>query len=166
MLCRWRDLTAASVTKNMLVYGAHCRPEDYVPGDMMEFRMGCRSQDHVRLTTGAVPSGHTAASSSPPPAALWFYSNYTENCVMERTQQSNIWLLSPSHGGKAPRNSVGLYSADAIDMSQTCTLVCVLSILLPVSDHQYWFCCRLICDNPNPNPDFTVLWCEHSVSYR
>ncbi len=35
----------------------------------LEFRMGYRGQDHVRLTAGAVPSVHTAASSGPPSAS-------------------------------------------------------------------------------------------------
>ncbi len=63
------DFTAASVTKNAVVCGAHFRPQDYVHGDMTEFRVGSRSQARVRLTGGAVPSVHTAASSGPPSAA-------------------------------------------------------------------------------------------------
>ncbi len=59
------DVTAASVMKNTVVCGAQFRSEDYVPSDIMEFRMGCRSQDHVRLTAGVVPSVHTAISSGP-----------------------------------------------------------------------------------------------------
>ncbi len=62
MQVKRRDFTAASVMENTI-------PDDYVPGDMMEFRMGCRSQDCVRLTAGVVPSVHTVASFSPPSAA-------------------------------------------------------------------------------------------------
>ncbi len=35
---KWNS-TAVSVTEN--VCGAHSRPEDYVPGNMTEFTMGC-----------------------------------------------------------------------------------------------------------------------------
>lgn len=59
---RRRDFNAASVGKNSVVCGAHFREEDYVPGDMIEFRMGFRSQDRVRLIPGAVPSVHSALS--------------------------------------------------------------------------------------------------------
>ncbi|KAI9517182.1 hypothetical protein NQZ68_008438 [Dissostichus eleginoides] len=40
-----RDFNAGSVTKNAVVCGAHFRQEDYEAGDLMEFRMGYRSQD-------------------------------------------------------------------------------------------------------------------------
>ncbi|XP_029921612.1 uncharacterized protein LOC115369185 [Myripristis murdjan] len=64
-----RDFTSASVTKNAVVCGAHFRPGDYHPSDMMEFRMGCRCPERVRLSAGSVPSVHTAAPSGPPSAA-------------------------------------------------------------------------------------------------
>ncbi len=35
-----RDFTAASATKNTVICSAHFRPENYLPGVMMEFRMG------------------------------------------------------------------------------------------------------------------------------
>lgn len=60
-----RDFMAASVTKNAVVCGAHFRDQDYVPGDLMQFRMGCKSQKCVRLLAGAVPTVH-AASGVPP----------------------------------------------------------------------------------------------------
>ena len=64
---RW-DFSAASVTKNAIVRGAHFRQR-------MIFREIWWSSvwdwDWVRLTAGAVPSAHTAASLIPPSAAEW-----------------------------------------------------------------------------------------------
>uniref|UniRef100_A0A4W6DT53 THAP domain-containing protein 1 n=1 Tax=Lates calcarifer TaxID=8187 RepID=A0A4W6DT53_LATCA len=57
---RRRDFTAASVTRNAVVCSAHFRKEDYVPGDVMALRMGCRTQNRVRLIPVAVPSIHAA----------------------------------------------------------------------------------------------------------
>lgn len=57
------DFTSASASKNAVVCGVHFTPEDYHPGDMMQFDMGCRSKNQVRLRPGAVPSVHTAPSS-------------------------------------------------------------------------------------------------------
>ncbi|KAK2906476.1 hypothetical protein Q8A67_005461 [Cirrhinus molitorella] len=64
-----RDFTTASATKNAVVCSVHFRPDDYHPGDVMQFNMGCRSRDRVRLRPGAAPSVHTAASSGPPPSS-------------------------------------------------------------------------------------------------
>ncbi|XP_033965019.1 myoneurin isoform X1 [Pseudochaenichthys georgianus] len=64
-----RDFTTASATKNAVVCGAHFRQEDYDAGDLMQFRMGYRSQDRVRLITSAVPSIHPASLSAPVAAA-------------------------------------------------------------------------------------------------
>ncbi len=61
-----RDFTSASVSKNSVVCSVHFRQEDYRPDDMMEFNMGCKSKNQVRLRAGAVPSVHTAHSSGPP----------------------------------------------------------------------------------------------------
>ncbi|KAJ8280744.1 hypothetical protein GJAV_G00058490 [Gymnothorax javanicus] len=62
-----RDFTAASVTNTAVVCSAHFKDEDYVPGDLLESRMGFQSQNRVRLIAGAVPSIHTGLS--PPSAA-------------------------------------------------------------------------------------------------
>ncbi|XP_074486714.1 uncharacterized protein LOC141764921 [Sebastes fasciatus] len=53
------DFSSESVTKNTVVCSAHFRLEDYVPGDLLESRMGFRCLDRVRLLAGAVPSIHT-----------------------------------------------------------------------------------------------------------
>ncbi len=58
-----QTLSAASVTNNMVVCCAHFRLENYVHTNMMVFRMVCRSQTHVRLTAGVVPSVHTGPPS-------------------------------------------------------------------------------------------------------
>ncbi len=63
-----RDFTSASASKNAVVCSVHFRPEDYHPGDMMEFNMGCRSKNQVRLRAGAIPSVHSASPSGPPSA--------------------------------------------------------------------------------------------------
>ncbi|KAG5282329.1 hypothetical protein AALO_G00054790 [Alosa alosa] len=60
------DFTASSVTKNTVICATHFTPENYQPGDMMEFRMGYRSQNRVRLIHDAVPSVHSMDSSPPP----------------------------------------------------------------------------------------------------
>ena len=65
---RW-DFTAASVTSTAVVCSAYFRDEDYVPGDLLESRMGFRSQSRVRLIAGAVPSVHAAPSPLPSAAA-------------------------------------------------------------------------------------------------
>ncbi|KAL0152182.1 hypothetical protein M9458_051905 [Cirrhinus mrigala] len=59
-----RAFTNAFASKNAVVCSVQFTPEDYHPGDMMEFNMGCRS----RLRAGAIPSVHTAPSSGPPSA--------------------------------------------------------------------------------------------------
>ncbi|KAL1251818.1 hypothetical protein QQF64_019614, partial [Cirrhinus molitorella] len=64
-----RDFTTASASRNAVVCSVHFRPDDYHPGDVMQFNMGCRSRDRVRLRPGAAPSVHTAASSGPPPSS-------------------------------------------------------------------------------------------------
>ncbi len=61
-----QDFIISSVSKNSVVCMVHFRQEDYRPDDMMEFNMGCKSKNQVRLRAGAVPSVHTAHSSSPP----------------------------------------------------------------------------------------------------
>ncbi|XP_073730029.1 uncharacterized protein [Misgurnus anguillicaudatus] len=63
---RRRDFTSASVSKNAVVCSVHFRPDDYNDSDMMEFNMGYRSKNLVRLRVGAVPSVHAARPSSPP----------------------------------------------------------------------------------------------------
>ena len=60
------DFTAASVPTHSVVCGAHFTPESYRPGDLLEYRMGFRSKDHVRLITDAV----SLMESSPPPSKL------------------------------------------------------------------------------------------------
>ncbi|CAL8303595.1 unnamed protein product [Boreogadus saida] len=40
------------------------RPEDYVSGDMMEFKMGFRSEKRVRLKAGVVPFNSCRSSRS------------------------------------------------------------------------------------------------------
>ncbi|XP_042601381.1 zinc finger MYM-type protein 4 isoform X1 [Cyprinus carpio] len=57
---RRRDFTSASASKNAVVCSVHFTPEDYRPDDKMEFNMGCKSKNQVRLKAGAVPSVHTA----------------------------------------------------------------------------------------------------------
>ena len=57
-----RDFSSVSATKNAVMCGAHFRPEDYHPSDLLEFNVGCRSKNQVRLTPGAVPSVPTASS--------------------------------------------------------------------------------------------------------
>lgn len=57
-----RDFSSASATKNAVVCGAHFRPEDYHPSDLLEFNVGCRSKNQVRLIPGAVPSVPTASA--------------------------------------------------------------------------------------------------------
>lgn len=57
-----RDFSSASATKNAVVCGAQFRPEDYHPSDLLEFNVGCRSKNQVRLTPGAVPSVPTASA--------------------------------------------------------------------------------------------------------
>ncbi|KAL1251807.1 hypothetical protein QQF64_019603 [Cirrhinus molitorella] len=42
-----RDFTTASASKNAVVCSVHFRPDDYHPGDVMQFNMGCRSRDRV-----------------------------------------------------------------------------------------------------------------------
>lgn len=59
-----KDFFFASVTKYTFVCAAHFRPEDYVSGDMMEFRMGFRSEKRVRLKAGVVPSIHAAPAAA------------------------------------------------------------------------------------------------------
>lgn len=39
--------------------------QDYVPGDTIEIKMGCLSQENVRLMAGIVPSAHAIASVVP-----------------------------------------------------------------------------------------------------
>lgn len=48
--------TAESVTAHSVICGAHFTQESYESGDLMEFRMGYRCQDRVRLLKDAVPS--------------------------------------------------------------------------------------------------------------
>ncbi|CAL8298440.1 unnamed protein product [Boreogadus saida] len=52
------------VTKYTFICAAHFRPEDYVSGDMMEFKMGFRSEKRVRLKAGVVPSIHAAPAAA------------------------------------------------------------------------------------------------------
>ncbi|KAK0147896.1 hypothetical protein N1851_012357 [Merluccius polli] len=42
---KMHDFSAASVTPNAVVCGANFRQDNYLPGHMMEFRMGFQSQD-------------------------------------------------------------------------------------------------------------------------
>ncbi len=48
-----------SFQQKRVIFCAPFRPEDHIPGDMTELRMGCGSQARVRLTAGVVPSVHT-----------------------------------------------------------------------------------------------------------
>ncbi len=64
-----RDFISASASKYAVVCSVHFRPEDYHPGDMIEFNMGCRSKNQVRLRAGAVHSVHSASPSSLPSAS-------------------------------------------------------------------------------------------------
>ncbi|XP_056464749.1 uncharacterized protein LOC130404150 isoform X2 [Gadus chalcogrammus] len=59
-----KDFFFTSVTKYTYICAAHFRPEDYVSGDMMEFKMGFRSEKRVRLKAGVVPSIHAAAAAA------------------------------------------------------------------------------------------------------
>ncbi len=68
MQVKRRDFTSASASKNSVGCSVHFRLEDYHPSDMMEFNMGCRSKNQVRLRAGAVPSVHSASPSGPPTA--------------------------------------------------------------------------------------------------
>ncbi|XP_059929257.1 uncharacterized protein LOC132473239 isoform X7 [Gadus macrocephalus] len=59
-----KDIFFASVTKYTFICAAHFRPEDYISGDMMEFKMGFRSEKRVRLKAGVVPSIHAAPAAA------------------------------------------------------------------------------------------------------
>ena len=59
-----KDFFFTSVTKYSFICAAHFRPEDYVSGDMMEFKMGFRSEKRVRLKAGVIPSIHAAPAAA------------------------------------------------------------------------------------------------------
>lgn len=63
-VCLRPDFTASSATEKRGHVGCSFFPEDYVPGDMMEFGMEYQNQKCVRLRSDAVPLVHTVASSS------------------------------------------------------------------------------------------------------
>lgn len=60
------DFSSASATRNAVVCGAHFRPEDYNPGDVRGYMMGCRSKTQIRLLPWAVPSVSTTSAGAPP----------------------------------------------------------------------------------------------------
>lgn len=54
------NFAASSVTRHTVVCEKHFTPDSYNQGDLMEFRMGFRRKEWVRLANGAVPSVHAS----------------------------------------------------------------------------------------------------------
>lgn len=52
------NFAASSLTRHTVVCEKHFTPDSYNQGDLMEFRMGFRRKEWVRLANGAVPSVH------------------------------------------------------------------------------------------------------------
>lgn len=89
-----RDFSTASATRNAVVCGAHFRPEDYNPGDLREYMMGCRSKQQVRLLPEAVPSVTTASSgplSGAPPAG---HGSGRHSALRKRGRKRIVSLIS------------------------------------------------------------------------
>lgn len=55
------NFAASSVTRHMVICEGHFTPDDYNQGDVMEFSMGFRRKEWVRLANGAVPSVHASS---------------------------------------------------------------------------------------------------------
>lgn len=54
------NFAASSLTRHTVVCEKHFTPDSYNQGDLMEFRMGFRRKEWVRLANGAVPSVHAS----------------------------------------------------------------------------------------------------------
>ncbi|XP_034006011.1 myoneurin isoform X1 [Trematomus bernacchii] len=101
---RW-DFTTASATKNAVVCGAHFRQEDYEAGDLMQFRMGYRSQDRVRLIASAVPSIHPASLSAPVAAAAAGGGSDGQGSVRKSEMSSEHPVVAGGLAGKSTSSS-------------------------------------------------------------